>query len=169
MYLDVLKAVEGERYGFSFEAEPFADIYEGRDVIPVSTLKVEGGYYVDKGRVFVDFHEEVEVVAKCDRCLSEIKTVHTADDKIVFSKKPDDGEFLYENFTVPLDAALREALSLTLPSYYLCKVDCKGLCPVCGADKNKIQCSCEDSRRAAVNPFAVLQTIGGKEDGSTKK
>lgn len=168
MYLDVLKAVEGERYGFSFEAEPFADIYEGRDVKPVGLLKVNGEYCVDRGRVFVDFHEEVEIVARCDRCLSEIKTVHTADDRTVFSKNPDDGEFSYENFTVPLDAALRESLSLTLPSYFLCKDDCKGLCPVCGADKNKIKCSCEDGRRAATNPFAVLQNIGGKEDGSTK-
>lgn len=168
MYLDVLKAVEGERYGFSFEVEPFTDIYEGRDIAPVGTLKVEGGYFVDKGRVFVDFSEEVTVDAKCDRCLTVIRTTHSAEDEIVFSKAPEDGEYAYENYVVPLDKALREALSLTLPSYCLCKEDCKGLCPICGKDKNKNQCSCEDNRRSAANPFAVLQNIGGKEDGSTK-
>lgn len=168
MYLDVLKSVEGKRYDFSFEAEPFADIYEGRNVKPASPLKVNGEYFVDKGRVFVSFYEETAITARCDKCLKEIETLHSAEDEIVFSKTPEDGEYLYENYTVPLDAALRESLMLSFPAYFLCREDCKGLCPICGKDKNENQCSCEDSRRSAANPFAVLQNIGGKEDGSTK-
>jgi len=27
----------------------------------------------------------------------------------------------------------------------LCREDCQGLCPVCGADKNTGTCSCEES------------------------
>ena len=31
-----------------------------------------------------------------------------------------------------------------LPSRFLCREDCKGLCPVCGCDRNVTQCGCEE-------------------------
>ena len=37
---------------------------------------------------------------------------------------------------------LREQVLLALPMKPLCKVDCKGLCPVCGTNRNQNTCSC---------------------------
>jgi uncharacterized protein len=38
--------------------------------------------------------------------------------------------------------------------------DCKGLCPLCGADRNERSCSCEQaSVPEKENPFAVLRKI----------
>lgn len=37
---------------------------------------------------------------------------------------------------------LREQVLLALPMKVLCKVDCKGLCPVCGINLNTGACSC---------------------------
>jgi uncharacterized protein len=37
---------------------------------------------------------------------------------------------------------LREQLLLALPMKALCRVDCKGLCPVCGTNRNMNTCSC---------------------------
>jgi uncharacterized protein len=37
---------------------------------------------------------------------------------------------------------LREQVLLALPMKALCKVDCKGLCPVCGTNRNQNTCSC---------------------------
>jgi uncharacterized protein len=39
---------------------------------------------------------------------------------------------------------LREQLLLALPMKALCKVDCKGLCPVCGTNRNLNTCNCSD-------------------------
>ena len=39
---------------------------------------------------------------------------------------------------------LREQVLLALPMKALCKVDCKGLCPVCGTNRNLSICSCTD-------------------------
>ena len=39
---------------------------------------------------------------------------------------------------------LREQVLLALPMKALCKVDCKGLCPVCGTNRNLNACSCID-------------------------
>ena len=37
---------------------------------------------------------------------------------------------------------LREQIVLALPMKALCRVDCKGLCPVCGTNRNQNTCSC---------------------------
>jgi uncharacterized protein len=39
---------------------------------------------------------------------------------------------------------LREQVLLALPMKALCNVDCKGLCPVCGTNRNLNTCSCTD-------------------------
>ena len=42
-----------------------------------------------------------------------------------------------------LTDALRESLLLAIPARVLCKPDCKGICPVCGADRNVTDCHCD--------------------------
>ncbi|HET9216994.1 MAG TPA: DUF177 domain-containing protein [Terriglobia bacterium] len=37
---------------------------------------------------------------------------------------------------------LREQVFLALPMKVLCRVDCKGLCPVCGTNRNQNTCGC---------------------------
>jgi uncharacterized protein len=37
---------------------------------------------------------------------------------------------------------LREQVLLALPMKALCRVDCKGLCPVCGTNRNQNTCTC---------------------------
>lgn len=39
---------------------------------------------------------------------------------------------------------LREQVLLALPMKALCRVDCKGLCPVCGTNRNLNTCTCTD-------------------------
>ncbi|HXQ54586.1 MAG TPA: DUF177 domain-containing protein, partial [Actinomycetes bacterium] len=41
---------------------------------------------------------------------------------------------------LPLDTMARDALVLAFPAFPLHSPDCAGLCPVCGADRNTIDC-----------------------------
>jgi uncharacterized protein len=43
---------------------------------------------------------------------------------------------------IDLGDAIREALILAMPEYPLCREDCRGLCPRCGADLNQGPCAC---------------------------
>ena len=38
----------------------------------------------------------------------------------------------------------REQILLNLPEQTFCVEDCKGLCPICGGDRNLIDCKCEN-------------------------
>jgi len=37
----------------------------------------------------------------------------------------------------------REQISLNLPLKPLCRPDCRGLCPGCGANRNRLECGCQ--------------------------
>lgn len=56
---------------------------------------------------------------------------------------------------IDLGEALREQLFFALPMKRLCREDCRGLCPVCGVNRNQTDCGCAlpDDH---VSPFAKL-------------
>ena len=96
----------------------------------------------------------------CARCMKEI----SEDVDFSFSERiackdsqEDDDVILLEGSEVDVaDLALNNFITIS-PMKYLCKEDCKGLCPHCGADRNQTECGCETD---AVDPrFDVLNDL----------
>jgi len=56
-----------------------------------------------------------------------------------------------------LISALEDEWLLELPLSPRCKEDCRGLCPVCGTDRNEAECGCSQARRES--PFDVLAQL----------
>ena len=55
---------------------------------------------------------------------------------------------------------IREQLLLGIPMVPVHSPDCKGLCPVCGADRNETTCGCRiEATEGGTSPFAVLKKI----------
>jgi len=58
----------------------------------------------------------------------------------------------YQGETINLGDLVREQLYLALPMKPLCRAECRGLCPECGANLNAVTCGCaprwEDPRLA---------------------
>jgi uncharacterized protein len=50
---------------------------------------------------------------------------------------------LYDEPVVPFDDIVREQVLMAIPMKPLCREDCRGLCPECGADWNSGDCACE--------------------------
>lgn len=56
---------------------------------------------------------------------------------------PEEMDRLYfEGPEVELDEYFREELALEIPIQILCREDCRGLCPQCGANWNRESCAC---------------------------
>lgn len=49
-----------------------------------------------------------------------------------------------EDDRIDIKELVREQILLNLPEQVLCKEDCKGLCQKCGANRNLIDCKCEE-------------------------
>ena len=84
----------------------------------------------------------------CRRCLTELVRPVEGKVDVLFSANPDLHEDpsvypLSEPVThVDVRPAVREELALAVDAFPLCREDCRGLCPRCGADLNRGACSC---------------------------
>lgn len=85
-----------------------------------------------------------------------------------------------EDFLPPLEPGeilnlteiVRQNLVLTLPIAPRCREDCRGLCPHCGADRNKGACHCEDRevdpRLEPLRQLAARIRPGAKRRGPSR-
>ena len=55
------------------------------------------------------------------------------------------GVSYYRDDVIDLAEVMREQFYLALPMKPLCREDCKGLCPVCGINRNRETCTCEET------------------------
>ena len=63
----------------------------------------------------------------------------------------------YDEPILPFREIVREQVLMAIPMKPLCREDCKGLCPTCGADENAGECGCE---KAAADPrWEVLKSL----------
>jgi uncharacterized protein len=53
---------------------------------------------------------------------------------------------LYGEPVLPFDDIVREQVLMAIPMKPLCREDCRGLCPECGADWNTGDCACEKTK-----------------------
>jgi uncharacterized protein len=89
---------------------------------------------------------------ECRRCLVPVTTPFEVAAEAVFTTDPDAADDpgayrLDEPVTVvDLGPAVREEVALAASPYPLCREDCAGLCPHCGADLNQGPCGCARSR-----------------------
>jgi uncharacterized protein len=133
------------------ELSPDDPTFEGLGLELVGPVSVHGqlqatgdGEYLWRG----DLHGVVR--GECRRCLTEVlDEVDVAVDAAVFSSDPDavdDPDFYFLSdraATVDVGVVVREEMALaTLAHLLLCRDDCAGLCPRCGADLNAGPCAC---------------------------
>ncbi len=100
-------------------------------------------------------------VGECRRCLGQTGGVLRTEVLEVFEEDHDPEEtYPLEVDRLDLEPLARDAVMLELPLAPLCGEDCRGLCPVCGADRNRGDCNCQpeasDPRWAALD---VLRDI----------
>lgn len=98
----------------------------------------------------------------CDRCAKElVREIRFPLHAILSARPQDDGEedpwsFPLENNKADLDEIVTTAFVLSMEPKFLCREDCKGLCPRCGKDLNDGPCDC----RPEPDPrFAVLSQL----------
>ena len=71
---------------------------------------------------------------------------------------PDDLDVdFYRNDELDLGALVEAETTLALPMKPLCRDDCRGLCPVCGGNRNVVPCTC--SERAPEPRLTVLKDL----------
>ena len=83
----------------------------------------------------------------CGRCLRTIEYANVASIDELYQRVPDNPDaYPIEGESLDLQPMVREMVLLSLPDTPLCKADCPGLCPQCGADLQSAPCGCQAQR-----------------------
>ena len=161
MRLNVSMALANPGQSYPFEADIQIPPMEVLDD-PVSFDHVHGtGEFMGSGNaVTVRAHIEGKVTSRCALCLEPVTQDISCEADALFTPgaKEGDDEYPLEGYQVDLMPYAREALLLELPMRFLCSEDCKGLCPICGVNRNTTRCSCQE-REGKPNPFAALSEL----------
>ena len=93
------------------------------------------------------------VAATCRRCLTSLTVPVKEEVHLLFAREGDEeiddpDVYVVGDRTRVLDLrpSVREQWLLSVPAFVLCREDCKGFCPHCGADLNSGPCGCEPKR-----------------------
>ena len=82
---------------------------------------------------------------QCARCLKMTRQPFSEDFSETYSHKSE---------IIDIMLLVRQTLALTEEIRFLCKPDCRGICPQCGQDLNVSPCKCQPEN---LSPFAVLK------------
>jgi uncharacterized protein len=151
-----MRAVEAKAVHVDAELSPDDAIWQQSDPVPEQPLRVAGrlsaaGTSGDKfywhGRL------EGDVTLPCRRCLADT-TIHVQDESHVIFAQADSVEaedpdvYVLDERSTQLDLrpVVREQWLLNVPSYAVCRDECKGICPTCGKDLNEGPCDCPAAR-----------------------
>jgi uncharacterized protein len=100
-------------------------------------------------------HLHTRMEFNCDRCLEPAAFAIDGDFDLIYrpaAYSPETEEVnlkdaesevgFYEGDGLELADVIREQVLLSLPMHRICRDDCKGICPVCGQNRNTLACNC---------------------------
>jgi uncharacterized protein len=117
-------------------------------------LQISLSYYRAGSEIFVSGTLDAATRAACSRCVEEfdlpshrrfryVLAPMAMDDGKDFALKAEDLEFsFYQGDEIDLTPLIREQVLLALAERPLCREECRGLCPQCGANLNEGDCGC---------------------------
>ncbi len=115
------------------------------------------------GGVMVEGDVAVPAVLTCYRCLTEWpEEQHIRVRELYSADAGDDGDYHVAGDEIDLEPLVRDEVTLALPLLPLCRPDCAGLCPICGADLNTDACPGHED--ASSSPFAGLRDLLETQD-----
>ena len=157
MFLSV-KEMALRKIRFDETFQPGLIDFSGEELEQVSPLRTTGSSDMiphSDGEVRIEGSYKVELAAQCDRCLAPTRfplegsfdlfyrpVSEIAREEEIEIEQGDTEIGFYEADGTKLEDILREQTLLALPMQRVCSEGCKGICPVCGKNRNETQCEC---------------------------
>jgi len=149
------------------------------DVSPLSVCRLVDAELllsVESGDLLVEGSFEAEGEAPCDRCSETVPVRFGKAFQTVLAPKgqapggtgavelhADDLDVgYYDGKGIEVNDVFWEQVALEIPLKVVCSEECKGICPVCGANRNREDCSCESP--PPPGPFDALKNLKGTKE-----
>ncbi|NLZ54700.1 MAG: DUF177 domain-containing protein [Thermoanaerobacteraceae bacterium] len=143
-----MKQIVGSISEFDFKEQTVNLDLEREEIKSIGPVRVKGQIENLGDRIFqVTGQIEAAANALCSRCLTATQIELTIGFALKFSdiiSEAEDEEIIqFYGDEIDLYPKILEEIVLNWPSQILCKSDCKGLCPNCGANLNTTVCQCK--------------------------
>jgi uncharacterized protein len=165
MKIDIADAIQNEGEAFAARyTGPMPPVeYAGISYAFPDGVQVEAEYRFDGQGVTVTGTFEGATPVECARCLEPLLHPVSVRFTEYYSRQPEEGTYLFSGEEIDLTQMLGDNVVLSLPMRFLCRQDCKGLCPVCGQDLNKGACGCKPVVDES-HPFYGLSKLHDDEE-----
>ncbi len=156
-YFIDLKDLAHDKVSFKGSFEPGVIDFTGDYLRQVKPVDWNAGAERAGAEIRIAGSFETAVEMACSRCLEPAKyevsktfdlffrqrdqLMFDEDDEIELNEK-DTRTAFFSGTRLAVSDILHEQVLLALPMKALCKLDCKGLCPVCGTNVNTKSCNC---------------------------
>lgn len=156
MFLNI-KEMEVRRIRFDETFEPGQIDFSDTGLRQISGIHAEGSAKAlenSGGEMRVQGKFSGVMGADCDRCLGSATFPLDTSFDLFYRPPPridademkiDESEAeigFYEGLGLELADVIKEQVLLAIPMRRVCREDCKGICPVCGANRNEVACDC---------------------------
>ena len=156
MFIDLF-SLESSSVEFEFSLSPSEIELESENIKLKNDIKIRGE--LAKKLVQTDVAGKITfgIEIDCTRCLQAIENdleipfnvtyvteENYTNEKESELKEQDLDVSIFGGDKIDVRELVREQIILNLPEQIFCSEDCKGLCAKCGANRNLIDCNCEE-------------------------
>lgn len=156
-----------EQFEIVDEAEKYEIDFCGEKLTAVSPVIVKGNAVNYEGKIETNINVKTKVLRTCSRCLEDF--IEDVDANAVYTFVRDTGDaqedfISFNGDSIDITDLIVGQIAAGLTMKPLCKVDCKGLCPKCGVDRNLKSCTCKseqvDSRMQVLSKLLDIERGG---------
>lgn len=154
MYLELTRLQEG-RLEKHFALGPDHPVLEGYDLEVREPIEVDVELVNPARRTFVmNAYIRGTAFEPCRRCLTPTAVDIEDTFRVVYQEPGRDADETEDSVDddvvwidsgaarIEIDQQVRDRLFLETDRYPVCHAECKGICPVCGANRNEEECDC---------------------------
>lgn len=139
------------------------------DFLVTGPVEITGTMTAMDEEVFVKGEFCAMLERECDRCAERFVREYAFNFDEVFAGDADADEddsdsYVYLKESLDLEKMVEDVIVLQAPTASLCREDCRGLCPICGANLNFAQCDCGATQHQGLSDTPVEWADPKKEE-----
>jgi uncharacterized protein len=153
-----LASLSGGKGAFAHTYAPDELVLADERLRVIEPPLVSGNIRQKGSRVHVTGRVTARIMCECDRCLKSIELPVDSSFKLEYVTaeeyqaqqaveltESDLDLSVFDGDAIDIDELVTEEILLAVPDQVLCSEACKGICAVCGVNKNSTACDCDSN------------------------
>lgn len=152
MKISLNEIIEGQKLYLDLNVDVKLNVNDlGDEISVISPVSFLGKIINQSGKILLIGKYSCDIEFICHRCLDHFtrKVQGNIEERLVLddSEESETEDFYsINNSKIDLREIIEDSLILSLPIKVICDDNCKGLCPICGANLNSDQCTCTEDK-----------------------